>query len=311
MTRLFLGLQTQCTQCHDHPFNKEWVQSDFWGVNAFFRQTVRSANPTRGAATAPQHGQPDDRSSRRHAQRRRSDLLRAAGREADGVEAGVSEGPRPGASGREMEQAPPARREGQVPAEKLAEYVVKHDNFAKAYVNRIWGHLFGRGLNKEPAVDDFGSHNEVIHPELLDELAKQFNTYEYDPKKLLKWICLSRRLQPEPRATKEIADPKFDAFFARMPLKALSPEVLFESFQAATPVPAGEGGHPSRPRYEGRLDFETGQEVRGRRGERAHVQRHHDPGPDDDERHRVERARSPVRGAWSSRSCGRTSAAGR
>src|SRR5207249_4310299 len=38
-TRLFLGLRTQCTQCHDHPFNDEWRQSHFWGINAFFRQT--------------------------------------------------------------------------------------------------------------------------------------------------------------------------------------------------------------------------------------------------------------------------------
>src|SRR5262249_26905447 len=38
-TRLFLGLRTQCTQCHDNPFNDEWKQSHFWGINAFFRQT--------------------------------------------------------------------------------------------------------------------------------------------------------------------------------------------------------------------------------------------------------------------------------
>ncbi|MBL8866787.1 MAG: DUF1549 domain-containing protein, partial [Planctomycetia bacterium] len=49
VTRLFLGIQTNCTQCHDHPFNKEWIQSDFWGVNAFFRQTVRDKTPTSDA----------------------------------------------------------------------------------------------------------------------------------------------------------------------------------------------------------------------------------------------------------------------
>ena len=36
-TRLFLGVQTQCTQCHDHPFNPG-KQQNFWGINAFFRQ---------------------------------------------------------------------------------------------------------------------------------------------------------------------------------------------------------------------------------------------------------------------------------
>ena len=37
--RIFLGKQVQCTQCHDHPFN-DWKQSQFWELNAFFRQTV-------------------------------------------------------------------------------------------------------------------------------------------------------------------------------------------------------------------------------------------------------------------------------
>src|SRR5204863_316679 len=35
-TRLFLGQQIQCTQCHDHPSN-DWKQADFWSINAFFK----------------------------------------------------------------------------------------------------------------------------------------------------------------------------------------------------------------------------------------------------------------------------------
>ncbi len=38
VSRIFLGLQVQCTQCHDHPAN-EWRQKEFWQFNAFFRQT--------------------------------------------------------------------------------------------------------------------------------------------------------------------------------------------------------------------------------------------------------------------------------
>ncbi len=37
-SQIFLGLQVQCTQCHNHPFN-EWKQNQFWELNAFFRQT--------------------------------------------------------------------------------------------------------------------------------------------------------------------------------------------------------------------------------------------------------------------------------
>src|SRR5690349_16462256 len=38
--KLFMGMQVQCTQCHNHPFN-DWKQNQFWELNAFFRQTKR------------------------------------------------------------------------------------------------------------------------------------------------------------------------------------------------------------------------------------------------------------------------------
>jgi hypothetical protein len=38
VSKVFLGLQVQCTQCHNHPFN-QWKQQKFWEFNAFFRQT--------------------------------------------------------------------------------------------------------------------------------------------------------------------------------------------------------------------------------------------------------------------------------
>ncbi|HLQ43180.1 MAG TPA: DUF1549 domain-containing protein, partial [Planctomycetaceae bacterium] len=36
-TRLFMGMQVQCTQCHNHPFN-DWQQRQFWEFNNFFQQ---------------------------------------------------------------------------------------------------------------------------------------------------------------------------------------------------------------------------------------------------------------------------------
>jgi hypothetical protein len=126
----------------------------------------------------------------------------------------------------------------------LADLVTSHDLFPKAYVNRIWGHLFGRGMNEQPAVDDFGEHNKVVHLELLDYLAKQFaaetpdyaaNPYNaYDPKKLLFWVCTSEAygLSSQPNATND--KPEADVFFSRMLLKAMTPEELFESLATAT-----------------------------------------------------------------------------
>jgi hypothetical protein len=128
----------------------------------------------------------------------------------------------------------PPGLESKTRREILANWLVEHDNFGRAFVNRMWGHLFARGLNKEPAVDDFSINNEVVHPELLDYLAAEFKKYNYDPKKLLEWICTSDAYSLSHVANKMYTDPKYDPFFARMPLKAVSPEVMFDTLAVAT-----------------------------------------------------------------------------
>ncbi len=247
VTRLFLGLRTQCTQCHDHPFNKEWVQADFWGVNAFFRQVARSGTPNRPADAA------NGRMMGALAQVELTDnpSVNGDGRIYYERRDGQLKSIRP-VFLKDMAQADKGEKSDKVPAADksrraaLAEFVVSHDNFAKAYVNRIWGHLFGRGLNKDAAVDDFGSHNEVVHPELLNRLAADFAQYSYNPKLLLEWVCASDAYNLSHVAAKESADPKFDPYFARMPLKALSPEVLFESISVAAKADAVKGGDVKR-----------------------------------------------------------------
>ncbi|MBX3397538.1 MAG: DUF1549 domain-containing protein [Gemmataceae bacterium] len=234
VTRLFLGIQTNCTQCHDHPFNKEWIQSDFWGVNAFFRQTVRDKTPTSDAdrrmmANPVQVELSDETKYNTNSiifyERRDGKLMATKPnflKDLAKAESGETD----------TKQIDGKSEKGR--REALAEYVLKHDNFAKSYVNRIWGHLFGRGLNKEASIDDFGSHNEVIHPELLADLGKNFADYKYDMKKLLYWICCSDAYGLSHVANKDYVEAKYDAYFARMPLKALSPEVLFEAISTAT-----------------------------------------------------------------------------
>src|SRR5262249_53675961 len=44
ITRIFLGTQVQCAQCHDHPFQNAIKQNHFWGVNAYLRQVERKGN---------------------------------------------------------------------------------------------------------------------------------------------------------------------------------------------------------------------------------------------------------------------------
>jgi len=65
--------------------------------------------------------------------------------------------------------------------------------FAKAMVNRTWGHFMGRGL-VDP-VDDMRETNPPSNPELLDALAKDFIKHKFDVKHLARTICNSRTYQ--------------------------------------------------------------------------------------------------------------------
>jgi hypothetical protein len=233
-TRLFLGLQTQCVQCHDHPFNPEWKQQAFWGVNVFFRQVKREPLmiPRRpnNIGEAPKLTLLDDDSRNRTSmipyEKRSGVVLLTRATFLDGRKAEFAEG------------------DARTRRQRLAELVVTSEQFPKAYVNRVWGHLFGRGMNEHPAVDDFGEHNKVLHPELLNYLASEFasetSSYDfnpsngYDPKKLLYWVCSSDAYSLSSVANPTNEKPEAEPYFSRMLLKAMSPEQLYESLAKAT-----------------------------------------------------------------------------
>lgn len=224
VTRLFLGYQTQCTQCHNHPFNPEWQQSHFWGVNAYLRQV----DAPEGASRAAQN--------RRDMPGRKLTLRDSAGYNKDGrifyeKRSGVVMSTKPVfLDGRKIpEDSKLSRRD------ILAQYVTSHDNFSKAFVNRMWGHFFGRGMNENAPVDDFGEHNKVVHPELLDTLAKAWaGTGGYDPRAMIRWICNSKAYNLSTQANATNDKQEHEPFFSRMLLKSMSPEQLFESLMIAT-----------------------------------------------------------------------------
>ncbi len=235
-TRLFLGLQTQCTQCHDHPFNPSWKQSDFWGVNVFFRQVARDKTPT-----PPPNRQQDMMMQVAQVELKDDPSVNTSGtvyyerRNAMVVPTrAVFLKDLKDADSTDPEKRKLLPKDAKSRREALAKFVVTHDNFSKAYVNRIWGHLFGRGMNEQPSVDDFGEHNKVVHEELLEYLGAEFAKYNYDQKLLLEWICNSEAYQLSYVANETNNKPEAEPFFSRMPLKAMSPEQLFESLMEAT-----------------------------------------------------------------------------
>jgi hypothetical protein len=266
-TRLFLGLRTQCTQCHNHPFNPQWTQERFWGINTFFRQVNRTGNPMMGQQmnTAVKLGLEDDTSVNPKGKmfyEKRDGAVKLASAE-------FLEKDKKGNPVRLDPDSKLTRRE------QLAGYLIKSDYLPKAYVNRIWGHFFGRGFTNPGPVDDFGEHNPITHPmlpneliaklmkvsgplpddlakevkkydedrdtdRLLDYLAKEFKKYNNNPRELIRWICNSEAYNLSSVANKTNEKSDAEPFFSRMLLKAMSPEQLFESLMTATQAEAAE-----------------------------------------------------------------------
>ncbi|HEV3168077.1 MAG TPA: DUF1553 domain-containing protein, partial [Isosphaeraceae bacterium] len=121
--------------------------------------------------------------------------------------------------------------------------------FARATANRVWAQFFGTGL-VDP-IDDMGADNAPSHPELLDELAHQFAAHGFDFKFLIRAITSSRAYQLSSAGyAPGQDDPRL---FARMPIRGLSPQQLYESLvQAAGMKREGEqpvffgGGNSAR-----------------------------------------------------------------
>jgi hypothetical protein len=91
--------------------------------------------------------------------------------------------------------APSINRSGSGRLE-LAQWLTRADNplTARVAVNRLWMHLFGRGLVNSP--DNFGALGEKpSHPELLDYLAGKFVANGWSQKQLIRSLVLSRTYQ--------------------------------------------------------------------------------------------------------------------
>jgi hypothetical protein len=112
--------------------------------------------------------------------------------------------------------------------------------FARAAVNRIWAYFFGTGLVHQ--LDEPGEENTGNHTELLDGLARALIAHQYDVKFLVRVITASQTYQ----RTSAVGHPSQQAtrLLARMPLRGLSPEQLFDSLAVATELPGTESEDP-------------------------------------------------------------------
>ena len=213
-TRVFLGLQIQCTQCHDHFLNSTWKQNDFWGVNAFFLGLERDELP-RDDTRRGDPNRPEGFIVR--------DLPTTAWSIFERRNATGGSVPPLYIGGTEMPDYETKSRRA-----ALADYITGKDRMqlARALVNRYWAHFMGRGFVNP--VDDFGDHNDAVMPETLELMAADVVSDGFDLKKLILAItsALPYQLSSEVNSA---ANPKAESHFAFMALKPMSPEQLYDS----------------------------------------------------------------------------------
>ena len=118
----------------------------------------------------------------------------------------------------------------------LAEWIASKDNplTARVMANRVWLHLFGRGL--VPTADNFGAAGQPpSHPELLDYLALNFADNNWSVKKLIKTVVLSHAYQLDSKNNAKNYDVDPDnAFVWRMSPRRLDAEAMRDSMLAVS-----------------------------------------------------------------------------
>ena len=203
-SELFMGNRLRCANCHNHPFDR-WTQDDYHGLAAIFAKLTRGRVielTSRGKVTHPRTEEPA--------------IPRIPGSEyleshGDGREA-------------------------------FAIWLTDRQNpyFAKAFVNRLWKAMMGRGL-VEPT-DDLRATNPATHPALLDQLAEDFTEHNYDLRHTLRRIARSATYGRSARALPEtIAD---DRYYSHALTRPLQPEVLADAISDITGIADQYGDQP-------------------------------------------------------------------
>ncbi|MCB0685896.1 MAG: PSD1 domain-containing protein [Saprospiraceae bacterium] len=119
----------------------------------------------------------------------------------------------------------------------LAEAIADPSNplTARVMVNRVWHHLFGRGIVS--TVDNFGLQGTLpSHPELLDHLALWFIKHDWSVKQLIKYIVTSETFRQSTEIEDSLAlekDPD-DHYLHSFPVQRLEAEAIRDAVLACS-----------------------------------------------------------------------------
>ena len=223
-SRIFLGIQIQCAQCHDHP-SDVWKRQQFHEFAAYFARSrerpIFEEKKIKGSAVASlpfgEHALPDKDNPTKKGKPLQPKFIDGKGPPAKGFK-GLSDSERRTA---------------------LADAIVSKNNpwFAGAFTNRMWGELMGQSFYQP--IDDLGPEKEAMMPEVLARVAGSFRGSDYDVKGLFRALMNSETYQRQIRPGES---PDQHLLFASHNMARLSANALWMSLVDAL----GQMGQPPR-----------------------------------------------------------------
>ncbi|MGB6044693.1 MAG: DUF1549 domain-containing protein, partial [Pirellulales bacterium] len=217
-THLFLAIRFNCNKCHDHPFER-WTQDQYYTTAAYFAQVDLKPDPASGkrtiGGTAVEGAKP---LYELVLDKQEGDVVH------DRTKA-IAPPQFPFEAHHEVGENATRRQQ-------MAAWITSDDNpyFARSYVNRLWGYLFGVGII-EP-IDDIRAGNPPTNPELLDYLTKEFVDSGFNVQRMFSLICKSRTYQLSFLANRWNEDDRRNYSHA-LP-RRLPAEVLYDALHQVT-----------------------------------------------------------------------------
>lgn len=214
----FLGIELQCARCHDSPYHST-TQRDLYALAAMFDRKPTTV-PKTSRVPAAFFEKNKSRDSLIRVTLKPDEAIDPVWPFADAT--GVVDGPEID----RLMQSPTDSRE------RLAALITAPQDlrFSRVIVNRLWKQLLGAGF-VEPVYDWEG--RQASHPELLDWLAYQFITHDYDVRHVIRLILTSQTYQREATGHNLAASAPL-RFFNAPERRRLTAEQIVDSLFTAT-----------------------------------------------------------------------------
>lgn len=227
--RVFLGVDLECAQCHDHPSIDDYLQRHYYGLAAFLKRSYLFTDSKSKKKMLGEKAEGDVKFT---------SVFTAEEGQTDPRVLNLPGIPDPEPA-KVLYIAKPAGKVRGIPTYsrrmQFAKAMITDDNvdFRTNIVNRLWALMIGRGL-VEP-LDIRHSDNAPSHPEVLELLADEFLAHKYNVRWLIRELALTKTYQRSSvsQSDSEQTTKAADAF-ARGLLKPLSPEQLAWSSVVAT-----------------------------------------------------------------------------